>query len=74
MSCAGEAGVLASHTELPTKPPMASHPPSHPPVAMLTYTPTEAARRAPQRVTYTRCRCCWTGAVLHGHDAESSVC
>ena len=36
VNVAGEAGVLPSQTELPTNPAMATHPPSHPRVAMLT--------------------------------------
>ena len=56
--------MLDSRKVLPTKAAIASQPPSHPRVAMLMYTPTAAARRAPLSVTYTRCRCCWTGTVL----------
>ena len=50
--------MLVSQMVLPMKPPMASQPLSHPSVAMLTYTPNAATRRAPLSVTYTRCRCC----------------
>ena len=73
VSVADDAGVLANQTELPTKPAIASHPPSHPRVAMLIYTPTAAARSAPQSVRYTRCRCCWTGAVLRNSKFTQST-